>query len=196
MTRIIRHKKMLIALICASICQLFAIMADQYVLNLDFKIEQSEHRITATENLQLDLENTVKILRYAHRSSEDMRMRPFFDQQRGFNIIPSTTDDAISNSLDFMMSEVMKIYEIHSIKTQADMTKTKSLISFAQPLFKKIDETSKAQINNIRLHGYLENQRHLFILLAVIAQITGILSLLGYFIFELINRDPENKQPA
>ena len=158
MTRIIRHKKMLIALICASICQLFAIMADQYVLNLDFKIERSEHKITATENLQLDLENTVEILRYAHRSSEDMRMRPFFDQQRGYNIIPSTTDEAISNSLNFMMSEVMAIYEIHSIKTQADIMKTKNLISFAKPLFEKIDETSKAQITNIRVHGYLANQ--------------------------------------
>ena len=185
MARVLKHKPMLITLLSASICQLFAILADQYVLHLDFKVERLEHEITRTENTHEDLQNTLEVLRYAYEFSEDVSFNSFFDKRRSYNEVVSQSDLIGGEPLDFMFSEVTEIYEIHSIELSSTPAEEQNLMEIAEPLFQKIEATNARQRNNITTKIEVENERHIFILFAVIAQILSLFSLLGYFLYEL-----------
>ena len=194
MSKVEHHKPMLTALIFASVFQFCAIVADQYVLNLDFTIEKMKHSISSNENLQRDLENTVEVMRFAYRYDEDMSMKPFFDKRRNYNKFTSIKDPSTIKNLDFMKSEISKIYEIYGIDIKENLNDSEHLLEFAQPLFEKIDTTAQNQFKMAVSLAKFEDRRHLTILMAVIAQIAGLVSLLGYFIFELNSRDLKRKQ--
>ena len=183
MTRTLKHQPMMIALICASFFQFLAIIADQYVLNLDYKIEKLKHKITITENFQYDLQNTLKVLRYAHRFSEDMSMYAFFNRAKNNNLTSEESSSNTNKSLYFTISEIEQIYEIYSIENISSSKDKQELLSVAKPLLDKIKNTETVQSADKKTHKNTENKRHLFILLAVIAQILGLFSLLGFFLF-------------
>ena len=79
MTRVLKNRPMLIALILASLSQFLAITGDQYVLNLDFRIERLAHSIEFNKSLQSDLQNTVKVLRRAARYRDESWLSSYFD---------------------------------------------------------------------------------------------------------------------
>ena len=188
MTRTLKQKPILITLVCASIAQLFAIIADQYVLNLDFKIEKLEHSMVINENLQSDLRNTLGVLKFAKRYTYNIQQSAYYDQFREYGTAEQTSNYIINNSLKFMISEIQEIYKIHSVKFDDTLKESKNyqdINTFSEPLFLKMDESSALQKQSNKIRNSLKNQRHLFILLAVVAQILSLLLLLGYFIFEL-----------
>ena len=192
MTRILKNRPMFFALLLASMSQFFAIVGDQYVLNLDFRVERLENRIEFNKSLQSDLQNTVKVLRRAARYRDHSWLDGYFNNGRGLQAISDNATVEIEKNLRFMTEEVEKLYRIYSISVvnrSSDETEKQKdvadIYSFAKPLYNQIYQTEALQNIQKQELEIIENRRHLVIILAVIAQMLSLLSLLWFFLIEL-----------
>lgn len=185
MTGTVKHKPMMITLICASVFQLISIIADQYVLYIDFQVEKLKHEISIDESFEYDLQNTMNILRFAYRSSDDMRLNEFFSNDINFTNSSEKAVPYRDISLNFMISEIKKIYDIHSVQYTKSEEGEYDLITLAKPLYEKISDTKIILGKKNELLNNFDDERHRFILFAVVAQILGLSSLLGFFLFAL-----------
>ena len=198
MTRVLKNRPMLIALILASLSQFLAITGDQYILNLDFRIERLAHSIEFNKSLQSDLQNTVKVLRRAARYRDESWLSSYFDDEQGLKNPSQSSIVEIEKNLEFMTEEVRKIYKVYSmpvanesIDESSNREDVADIYSFAEPLYEKINQTRVTQNKQLNEMQSIEDARHLVLILAVIAQMLSLLSLLWFFLIEL--RIPASK---
>jgi len=198
MTRVLKNRPMLIALILASLSQFLAITGDQYILNLDFRIERLAHSIEFNKSLQSDLQNTVKVLRRAARYRDESWLSSYFDDEQGLKNPSQNSIVALEKNLEFMTEEVRKIYKVYSIPAvnesideSSNLEDVADIYSFAEPLYEKINQTRVTQNKQLNEMQSIEDTRHLVLILAVIAQMLSLLSLLWFFLIEL--RIPASK---
>ena len=198
MTRVLKNRPMLIALILASLSQFLAITGDQYILNLDFRIERLAHNIEFNKSLQSDLQNTVKVLRRAARYRDESWLSSYFDDEQGLKNPSQNSIVALEKNLEFMTEEVRKIYKVYSIPAvnesideSSNLEDVADIYSFAEPLYEKINQTRVTQNKQLNEMQSIEDTRHLVLILAVIAQMLSLLSLLWFFLIEL--RIPASK---
>jgi len=198
MTRVLKNQPMLIALILASLSQFIAITGDQYVLNLDFRIEHLAHSIEFNKSLQSDLQNTVKVLRRAARYRDESWLSSYFDDEQGLKNPSKNSIVALEKNLEFMTEEVRKIYKVYSIPAvnesideSSNLEDVADIYSFAEPLYEKINQTRVTQNKQLNEMQSIEDTRHLVLILAVIAQMLSLLSLLWFFLIEL--KSPASK---
>jgi len=189
---------MLIALILASLSQFLAITGDQYILNLDFRIERLAHSIEFNKSLQSDLQNTVKVLRRAARYRDESWLSSYFDDEQGLKNPSQNSIVALEKNLEFMTEEVRKIYKVYSIPAvnesideSSNLEDVADIYSFAEPLYEKINQTRVTQNKQLNEMQSIEDTRHLVLILAVIAQMLSLLSLLWFFLIEL--KSPASK---
>jgi len=194
MTRVLKNRPMLIALILASLSQFLAITGDQYILNLDFRIERLAHSIEFNKSLQSDLQNTVKVLRRAARYRDESWLSSYFDDEQGLKNPSQNSIVALEKNLEFMTEEVRKIYKVYSIPAvnesideSSNLEDVADIYSFAEPLYEKINQTGVTQNKQLNEMQSIEDTRHLVLILAVIAQMLSLLSLLWFFLIELKN---------
>lgn len=194
MTRVLKNRPMLIALILASLSQFLAITGDQYILNLDFRIERLAHSIEFNKSLQSDLQNTVKVLRRAARYRDESWLSSYFDDEQGLKNPSQNSIVALEKNLEFMTEEVRKIYKVYSIPAvnesideSSNLEDVADIYSFAEPLYEKINQTRVTQNKQLNEMQSIEDTRHLVLILAVIAQMLSLLSLLWFFLIELKN---------
>ena len=116
----------------------------------------------------------------------------YFNNRRGLQAISDNATVEIETNLRFMTEEVEKIYRIYSISVvngSSDETEKQKdvadIYSFAKPLYDQIYQTEALQNTQKQELEIIQNRRHLVIILAVIAQMLSLLSLLWFFLIEL-----------
>jgi len=97
-----------------------------------------------------------------------------------------------------MTEEVRKIYKVYSIPAvnesideSSNLEDVADIYSFAEPLYEKINQTRVTQNKQLNEMQSIEDTRHLVLILAVIAQMLSLLSLLWFFLIEL--KSPASK---
>ena len=185
--------RMALALLFTSLAQLAAICADQYVLNLDFKIQRQQQELTEISSVRSDYKNAHKILFTLFRHKEGMEFDSFILSNEK-SVRENFTDNTII--FKFALDELALMINAHQSgnveHTLLANIQHSANTNINQQIFNMIDELEsklnllyqRASSLNLEI-SQSQNFRHLLILLAVIFQITSLLSLLFYFIFEM-----------
>ena len=185
--------RMALALLFTSLAQLAAICADQYVLNLDFKIQRQQQELAEVSSVRSDYKNAHKILFTLFRHKEGMELDSFILSNEK-SVRENFTDNTII--FKFALDELALMINAHQSgnveHTLLANIQHSANTNINQQIFNMIDELEsklsllyqRASSLNLEI-SQSQNFRHLLILLAVIFQITSLLSLLFYFIFEM-----------
>lgn len=185
---------MMISLIVASFFQLLAIIGEQYVLQINFDIELTEQNITATHGLRDDLDNIRNILRYASRYRDDTLVANSFEKEYGLKVRDEKSGKEINEAVSFMRLEVEKLYKLLSIESPIRSNDQSNIISknqlkeweiyiISEPLFKKIN-ANQSFYNSLKIKlTQLKNNRHVILILTIVAQMLGLFGGLLFFLF-------------
>ena len=189
-----KQKVMMISLIVASFFQLLAIIGEQYVLQINFDIELTEQNITATHGLRDDLDNIRNILRYASRYRDDTLVANSFEKEYGLKVRDEKSGKEINEAVSFMRLEVEKLYKLLSIESPIRSNDQSNIISknqlkeweiyiISEPLFKKIN-ANQSFYNSLKIKlTQLKNNRHVILILTIVAQMLGLFGGLLFFLF-------------
>jgi hypothetical protein len=185
--------RMALALLLTSIAQLAAIFADQYVINIDFKIQRQQQALTEVSSVRNDYKNAHKILFTLFRQKEGMELDSFIlSNDKSVKEVFSTN----TRYFEFAFEELALMINAHqsgnvdnallaNIQSSANLDINQNIFNMIDELENKLNLLyQRASSLNLQI-SEAQNIRHLVILLAVIFQITSLLSLLLYFIFEM-----------
>lgn len=190
------NTRMAIALLLTSIAQLAAICADQYVLNIDFKMQRQQQELIEVSSVRNDYNNAHNILFTLFRHREGAELDNFMISNK------QSAKEALSSNasfLEFALEELALMINAHqsgnvsptllaNVQNSVDQDLNQQIINMISELEKKLDHLYQKS-SSLKLQiSESQNLRHLVVLLAVVFQIISLLSLLFYFIFEMYFR--------